>query len=487
MTPETFVLLATIVIGSLIFTLGNWRLVFLGVILAGFGQDPLRKMVPGEPVYFVALCTAVMALALFGAITRHGPVSLAPVISGNAATRIVLVMAVSMVAVQALLSWIRFGSAMIAGIGLLSYLSPIPAIWLAYHYTRGTPDVRRFLAVYVACSVVVAVSIYLSKLGVETRLFAQVGEALAVYDPEAGRVEIHAGFMRTAEVAAWHVGAGLCMLIVWAVSFRNSRLQKLTPVLVVLFLGAGVLTGRRKMLIVVVSFAVLYAILLYYYRQRSARRAFLVVATMSVTILGAALFLAPGQGTFRPYVTRGQSVFGDASERFVDLGLASVSWAIEAGGFFGLGAGAGSQGSQHFSGGEVLAGGAAEGGLGKIVVELGVLGLTLVVLAFALVARNLRRILEGMRPDDPLPLPLCLGLVAFVAANIPVFVGASQIYGDPFVLILLGSYLGFVFASPRSRQLSRSAQQLRQSARSVDRAGTVSVGPATAASFQDVR
>jgi hypothetical protein len=43
-----------------------------------------------------------------------------------------------------------------------------------------------------------------------------------------------------------------------------------------------------------------------------------------------------------------------------------------------------------------------------------------------------------------------------VAANIPVFVGASQIYGDPFVLILLGSYLGFVFASPRSRELARA-------------------------------
>lgn len=286
MSPETLALLGTIAIGSLVLSLTNWRVVYLAVILAGSIQDPLRKTVPGEPVYFVALCTAVMALALFGAITRHGPVSLGPLVSGNAATRIVLGMAVSMVAVQALMSWIRFGSAMIAAIGLLSYLSPIPAVWLAYHYTRGVADVRRFLTLYVVCASIMAAGIYLSKFGVETPLFVQVGEALAVYDPDAGRVEIHSGFMRTAEVAAWHTGAGLCVLIILAVTFRDTRLRTLTPVLVVFFLGAGVLTGRRKMLIVFASFALVYALLLYYYRQRSARRALLVVAMMSATILG---------------------------------------------------------------------------------------------------------------------------------------------------------------------------------------------------------
>jgi hypothetical protein len=198
----------------------------------------------------------------------------------------------------------------------------------------------------------------------------------------------------------------------------------------------------------------LYFVLLYYYRHRSGRRALLVVVVVSAAFIATALSMTPAGGSFRPYLARGQSVFGSAAgDRLMDLGLASVGWAIAAGGFFGLGAGAGSQGTQHFfSGGEVIAGGAAEGGLGKVAVELGVPGLILVVLTMALVARNVGRILRVIAARDSRLLALCLGLVAFCFANVPVFMGASQIYGDPFVLMLLGSFLGFVLAAPRLEQ-----------------------------------
>jgi hypothetical protein len=49
------------------------------------------------------------------------------------------------------------------------------------------------------------------------------------------------------------------------------------------------------------------------------------------------------------------------------------------------------------------------------------------------------------------------GMVAFCAANVPVFLGASQIYGDPFVLTMIGSFLGFVLAAPRLEEVRRSA------------------------------
>jgi hypothetical protein len=432
-------------------SLANWRIIFLAVILVGFAQDPLRKLVPGEPVFFVVLCTAAMGVALFGAMLKHGVVSIEPIAGGNGATRTALWLAIAVVAVQAVLSLMRYGSPIIAAIGLLSYLSPIPAIWLAYHYTRGVTDMRRFLVLYVGVVAIVTAGIYMSKAGIESPLFRQVGVGLVVYDPTVGVVETHPGFMRSAEVGAWHVGAAACILVVLAVTFNSRVLRLITPPAVLLYLAAGVLTGRRKVLIIVATFVAVYLVLLYYYRHRSGRRALLLVAVMCGAFIASALSLTPAESSFRPYLDRGQSVFGSApGDRLMDLGIASVGWAIAAGGFFGLGVGAGSQGTQHFfSGGQVIAGGAAEGGLGKVAVELGVPGLVLVVLTMALVARNVGRILTVIAARDARLLALCLGLVAFCAANVPVFMGASQIYGDPFVLMLLGSFLGFVLAAPR--------------------------------------
>jgi hypothetical protein len=431
-------------------SLVDWRMTFLGVILVGFLQDPLRKSVPDEPVYFVVLCTAAMALALMGAMIKHGVVSIQPIAGGDNATRRLLRVVIAVVAIQGVLSWVRYGSPIIAAIGLLSYLSPIPAVWLAYHYARAPRDIRRFLGLYITAAVAVACGIYLAKLGFESPLFRQVGAGLVLYDPTIGVLETFPGFMRSPEVAAWHVGASSCILIALAVGHPSRLWRLVTPWAVPFLLTASILTGRRKVLVIVASFLAVYFAILYYFRHRAGKKSLIAVCVPGVAAVAVALAIMPAGASFRPYIDRGQTVFGGVGERFTDLGLASVGWAIYRGGFLGLGAGAGSQGTQHFfEGGAVIAGGAAEGGLGKVAVELGIPGLILVSWALILVARNVWRVLRLIARQDEKLLPLCAGMVAFCAANIPVFIGASQIYGDPFVLMMLGSFLGFVLASPR--------------------------------------
>jgi hypothetical protein len=449
MTDLTSLLLITMGLLSLSLAFDKWRTAFLGVVLVGFAQDPLRKIAPGEPVYFVVLCTGMMALALMSAMRQYGFVSLTPLSSGDAKTRNVLALVVAVVAVQAVLSWFRYGSVMIAAIGLLSYLSPIAAVWLAYYYSRTVLDIQRFLTLYVIGAVIVTAGIYFSKMGVISPLLGQVGEGIAIYDIRVGKLDVHSGLMRSPEVAAWHAGVATCVLVMLAVSSRTRRLRIFAPILVLFFLAAAVLTGRRKVLVLAATFLVFYFVLLHYFRHRTASRTLLVVAVLSAGVLAGALAMAPSDHSFQPYIERGQSAFGDASDRLAQFGLTSVGYGIYAGGFFGLGAGVGSQGTQYFAGGEVIAGGPAEGGLGKIVVELGVPGLLLIVLAVGLMARNIRRILGRTEFTDASLRPLCLGLTALCAANVPIFLGASQIYGDPFVLMLLGSFLGFVLAVPR--------------------------------------
>jgi hypothetical protein len=106
-----------------------------------------------------------------------------------------------------------------------------------------------------------------------------------------------------------------------------------------------------------------------------------------------------------------------------------------------------SQGGQHFGGGSGRFGGAGEGGLGKIVAELGVPGLVLVgwmVVALFVYLRQL--VVKVARLDNPI-VPLFLGLVAFLAANVPLFIVATQIFGDLFVLLILGWVFGFAIAA----------------------------------------
>ena len=447
---DTLLVLTCLALAGVAAALADWRLTFLAIVPVGFVQDPLRKVVPGEPVYLLALCVTVMLLALVGAAQRFGAPSLRPIAGRDHATMGVLSLFVGLVLVQAVAAWVRYGSLAIAGIGLLGYLSPVPAIWLAYHYADGIAEVRRFLMLYVLGAVTVTAGVYLSVMGYESAVLGEVGEGMRLYDPEFGALSLHSGFMRAPEVGAWHAGAAASLIIVLATAFPSRVFRALTPAAILYFVAAGLWTGRRKMLVTLVAFSVIYVFLLYSYRQRSAPRALLLVGATAASLVFATLFVSPSSEELRPFAGRGQTGFRDAGERFAGVGLAAVSWAYARGGFFGLGAGAGGQGTQHFAAdGDVIAGGSAEGGLGKIMVELGVPGLVLALLAAGLVARNLARILALAEGTDPALLRLSLGLVAFATAHVPAFVTAAQIYGDPFVLILLGCSLGFVFAVPR--------------------------------------
>ena len=122
-------------------------------------------------------------------------------------------------------------------------------------------------------------------------------------------------------------------------------------------------------------------------------------------------------------------------------------YVIAQNGFFGSGAGTGSQGAQHFGGGAVLVGAAAEGGLGKVLAELGVPGLLLLVWILAAVGAYVWKAAARIRGDENVAA-LSYGILAFLAANGIVFTTAHQIFGDVNILIILGLLLGILLRSP---------------------------------------
>ncbi len=452
---DALVIIFVAVLGVLLFVQvsADWRNGVFFILAVGFAQDLVRKLVPGEPVAISGAVGVVMLFVWGIGVGRFGGASKAMSLRFQYPSVVrAFVFFAGLVFFQAMITIVNFESIPLAGIGLVAYLSPLPAIWVGWWYCRTERDFRQLALTYVVGVIIVALTVYMSWLGADWAIFKSVGEALVFYG-DAGIITMHTGFMRAPEITAWHLGAATCFVIVLA-TLRPTVMRLLLSLLVIaLLVSAAFLTGRRKALATIGLFVGIFAVLLQYSRHRDARKAsyalFGVAASAIATLyyIGADLSEAT---TFQVYAQRGGSTYEDAWDRFYMLGIGSVVSAIDQVGFLGLGAGAVSQGAQHFGGDESIAG-AAEGGLGKIIVELGIPGLIVITWVLWIMAKTVRRLLAQMdRVGGEAPI-VAFALVAFLVANVFSFVTASQVFGDPFVLILMGIAFGALLAAPRLR------------------------------------
>ena len=434
----------------------DWRKGIFVCILVGFLQDPIRKMVPGQPVYFVVLIGVFVAATVIGAKMKRVPLKMLPIHRWYGVLRRPLRLFAVIVTIQAGVTLIRFSSPTLAGIGFLTYFAPIPALLLSYYYARNLQNIEEFLRFYVYSAFAVSLGILLSLLGYDWALLRPVGEELYVTVPGMA-LYAHQGFMRSSEIAAWHAATASCFVLILA-TMPGAKKRALAGLVIAGLLTAVIITGRRKMLVETVLFASFYFCLLIQARRGAIRLAFFILIIGIFLSIGTTLYSTePSDQTrdylvkhnLNPYVERETTAFPEARERFQKLGLSSVYWAIQNTGIWGAGAGVGSPGSQHFGGGWEAGGGAIEGGLGRITAELGILGLGLALWMGVATFRYLIRIYKSLKGCDFKLVTLTYGLIAFLAANVPVYIVAAPAYGDLFILLMLGWIMGFVFAIPR--------------------------------------
>ena len=425
----------------------------LGLLLMiGFTQDVVRKLTPGEPIIFIVTVGVLFAAILLGIWLRRGPAySLEPFLRWTDDMRMPLTVFLAVLLIQLIHSILRYNNILVGMIGLASYISPFLALIVGYYLVNSVEDIRRFLKAYVVAGVVVAVSVVLAFAGVDSQALGEVGEGLKIYD-QGTVLESYAGIMRVGEIAAWHISTAACMILALAVSSHKQRSYLLVFAIIAVMLVAVALTGRRKMLMLVALFLFFYFTAYLYYRKKLDARYFLSFCYLALlTWFGFELVnLDNYSESLRNYIARGTTVFGDASNRFVELGIRPVQWAYNRVGVLGGGLGIASQGGYLFnmSG---IAGGSGEGGLGKIMVELGLPGLICILWLLWSVTRYVDRALQLCRQPfvDGRVLPLMVSLTVMLAVNAITFSVATQVYGDMFVLILLGLFGGFLFAIPK--------------------------------------
>jgi hypothetical protein len=437
----------------------KWRWGLLLCVATAILQDPIRKITPNQPVFFIAFVGVVFAAACLGAVVKGVPLTPGSVVGRYRRVAMPMTVLLLLIILQAFNSFVRFENPMITAIGLLTYLLPLPSFVFAYQLVvrGGENRIRQFILAYLVLTGLALTTVYLEYAGYDWSVLGQVGGNLRIFDERTGLiVKPNSGIFRASEIAAWHAATAACFVLLLATWKKNNARTFLTAIIgVAVLVAIAVLTGRRKGVVEVAVFASTYFILWMVFQKGLAKLGvFLVIASLVgfgwlVTELGndPSEQVNAGASQYSFYVNRTKGVFEDVPARFTELGIAPIMWAYNSYGLIGAGLGSGTQGTQYFGRLDLIAG-AAEGGLGKITIELGIPGLFVVSWLAIAVFNRLWRFMRSSSRTSPRVARLSYALFSFLVANVAAFSVATQAYSDLFILLILGWTLGFLFAVP---------------------------------------
>ncbi|GMU65506.1 MAG: hypothetical protein AMXMBFR36_17800 [Acidobacteriota bacterium] len=437
----------------------DWRRGVLLCVPIGFLADPIRKLAPGQSVIWVITVAICFVACLLGAVLRGEPSRFRGILNYYAELRAPVALFAAIVVAQSVATLMRLGSPILAGLGFLSYLSPLLALLLACRFCSERDAFARWRRLYISGGVVVAIAVGLQFSGVESALFKSIGVDI-VYGT-SGVVRMMCGIMRSSEIAGFHLATALCLVLVAVVIAETRTRRSVAAFVAALLFSALLLTGRRKMLGEVGLFVVFFGALLARHRGGLSKGFQAAILIGVVGLLGLQLTSRNREIVVIPYLERGVTILAESADRLEHMTIRQFGTILERNGILGSGAGTGAQGAQYFGGGAELVGSAAEGGLGKILAELGVPGMLALGWLAAAFAKVLRRLASGARSLPFGEAVRVYGLVSIVPANLAVFVTAHQVYGDPFVLIVLGWLTGAALASPSIARATARADEDR--------------------------
>ena len=437
------VFLASVAAAALI-ALRYWRAgIYLMIVFSAI-QDPVRKMIPGAPAYLVLATVPLWAAIIVSAMTANPALwsrfrRAFPYLSS---TLIVLVVALLPAAAKS--ATYGRGSWQLTLLGAFSYATVLFGLLVGFGFMRGARDLNHLVAFYCLVHGVMLVGGLLEHLDL-VRSPALGTQALGVLWIRTARhlvVPMVAGFYRSPDIMGWHAVMVLMLGVSLALVCRGWR--RTFWVLVAAWAGISVmLCARRKMAFMLPMFVLLLA--WFHARERAGRS--LVGVSGALALVAFFGFIMYAQ------VARTEEIevfyfrrYEDARERLTTQNLGALLRTYQQSGFFGEGLGTATQGRQHLNVDKPKTW--QEGGLARLLVELGVPGfLAALWVAYALI-RSLRSLVHRFslwRRD----FPLFAGLVAVLFANMATFVVSHQVFGDPFVNVFLAFLIGVALSGRR--------------------------------------
>lgn len=433
------VVFAAIVLLAIMIALMNWRHGWVAAIVCGVLQDPFRKLTPGTPPLMsmsVVVVYGVILLVAASTLVRSRRDFMLRFPNVYNAAFIVMIFLIA----AALRGVATFGISLwkVPAVSLAIYSIPIPAVLLGYTWLKKEQQLVDFFRFYAVLTSTALIGTPLEYLGVKWSALGMVAMPWGYIRHLPGiQIRVLSGFYRAPDIMGWH--ASMLTIIAIIMAMRARVLTKAWPWILVAAWGFlnCLISGRRKAIYMVAAFALVF-FWRYVKRLTSAQLSSILVVGCALT--GVVYFL--GSSETSSVYTRGAMT--SSTEIFGRLeGGAQTS--VQQHGILGAGLGAATQGVRHVTGSEYDMGW-QEGGMAKLVVELGVPGLFAIVLFGWALFRMMLRIssvgdLEGTSQI------LRVGLFAIVAANALNFLASAQAYSDPVLTLSSAFYVGCLFAT----------------------------------------
>ena len=427
----------------------NWRYGIFFLILVAAIQDPIRKMVPGSPGYLVLSTMPIWFAMLVGAFPVFPNAWQVFEKQFRRLSFSVRLFILSLLPAALISATYGPNSWMVTVVGILSYSCLLLGVLTGYLYPRkNNADLRNILKFYCIITAVMLIGTPLDYLNIFPGWKALGASAMGTEWRQTSIygtiVEMIAGFYRSPDVMGWHAVTLIMFSILLAII--NSGTKRYFWLSLAGWGVVGVmLCGRRKMLYILPVFG--FVLIWLVWRSRNVQLTTIKALFIIVLCVGAGYsfyqYLGPSSAVETYYFHNPNSPF----ERVGQHGFKALLTTYNQYGFWGAGLGSATQGIHHLNVAKPRTW--QEGGLGRILVELGVPGFfCFLYMGFALISVILK-LGNSRLNEDPGRFVVRAGLIAMIFGNAGSFVVSHQIFGDPFVITFFAFTIGLVLSGAR--------------------------------------
>ncbi|MEQ9411985.1 MAG: hypothetical protein RIK87_30015 [Fuerstiella sp.] len=436
------------VVLACLIALADWRRGLYAGILIDVLRDPIRKLIPEQPVV-VTLSGSVVWLVIVAVAAFARRNDLRTLFRNYPGVRtavhlliIALLPAFGISAISYHRGWLM------ATIGAASYVIPMLGIVAGFALCRTEESILGLLRCYVIVNAIMLISVPMEYLKMEIPALGGIDAVWIRYRPGV-IVDLMCGWYRSPDSMGLHAAHVIMFSLLLAIR-KRSNARPLWIVSAVWAAFCVLLSGRRKMIGIPLVFVATFLLLGMMYRVARVSR-LAGVSLLAAALGGAVTVYFWSTDEASDYTDYATSLFTEGGERANALIVSGTITTLKQSGIIGAGLGTATQG-RHYANVQTSrsARGWQEDGISRLFLEFGVPGVLLLFCSLCLVIGAIAKSMRLLPPRSSQIL-LQLGLIGIICGDAASYaISHQQFSGDPVSALLVTMMIGMVLGLPAS-------------------------------------